>query len=140
MFQNPVLFDPISTRETWLIYRQFADAEDGSLIALTDGGGNALYDLTLEIMGDRSPVIPNDYGVPPFVDFGRPIIRATLDDYISIVDTNTIEIRIPKSVITTLCGPRTYDVYLTIADKDDADDCRQGLIGRLPVLYGGRGT
>ncbi len=142
MFQNPVLFDPISTREAWLIYRQFADDDTGELIALKNDAGAALYNLTLEIMLADAPMNGTGYGRPPWpaVDNNVPIITATLANYITIVDNNTIQIRIPKSVIGSLWGPKTYDVYLTIADVNDADDCRQGLIGRLPVLYGGRNT
>jgi len=54
------------------------------------------------------------------------------------VDVGTIQIMVPKSVMQTL-QPRTYDVYLTI-DPNGEDDGRQLLIGRLPVLYGGRNT
>lgn len=142
MYQNPVLFDPISSRETWLIYRQFADDDTGDLIALEDDAGDPLYDLTLEIMDAVTSFNQTGYAPTPwqFADYNVPIITATLANYITIVDANTIQIRIPKSVIGTLCGPRTYEVYLTIADVDDADDCRQALIGRLPVLYGGRNT
>jgi hypothetical protein len=57
---------------------------------------------------------------------------------LSIVDVGTIQIMVPKSVMQTL-QPRTYDVYLTI-DPNGEDDGRQLLIGRLPVLYGGRNT
>jgi len=45
---------------------------------------------------------------------------------------------IPKSVMQTLRA-QTYDVFLTI-DPNNVDDGRQLLIGRLPVLFGGRNT
>jgi hypothetical protein len=50
-----------------------------------------------------------------------------------------IDIQIPKSVMKTLHGRNSYDVYLTIEDTA-GDDGRQLLIGRLPVFNGGMNT
>jgi hypothetical protein len=68
---------------------------------------------------------------------GAPAISAGA--YIAIVDVGVIDIQIPKSIMKTLHGAATYDVYLTIEDTA-GDDGRQLLIGRLPVFSGGRST
>lgn len=140
MYENPVYFPQISNRESWNQIIQIADDDTGSLIALTDGNGNPLYAITLEISRAGPPRSYGGYGVPfPYYDLDcAPIITASLANYISIVDTGTIQIAIPKSVVTTL-SPQTYDVFLTI-DPNGADDGRQLLIGKVPVLYGGRNT
>jgi len=142
MYENPVLFPQITNRESWLQIVQIADDDTGDLIALTDINNNALYAITLEIQAAR---LHGDsggfggYGINPYYDTsGGPIISATLADYIAIVDTGTIQIMIPKSIMQKLRG-RTYDVFLTI-DPINEDDGRQLLIGRLPVFYGGRNT
>lgn len=142
MYQNAVLFPEVSNRETWLAYRQFADNDTGELINLQDGSGNAAFNFTLEIVEFSLPVSASGYGTPgwQFIDNNVPLITGTLSNYLSLVDPNTIQIRIPKSVMATLRAPRTYDVYLTITDKTDSEDCRQVFIGRLPVPYGGRNT
>jgi hypothetical protein len=121
---------------------QIADGDTGDLISLTDINNNALYAVALEI----SPARPRGHtgvnigGTSPYYDDDdcSPTISASLADYISIVDVGTIQIMIPKSVMQTLRA-RTYDVFLTI-DPNGVDDGRQLLIGRLPVLYGGRNT
>lgn len=141
MYENPVLFPQISNRESWIETIQIVDADTGDLIALTDGNGNPLYAVTLELQAaDPRGHDCGGYGTPSsFYDFsGAPAISASLADYISIPDTGTIAWTIPKSKMATLAA-RTYDVYLTI-DPNGEDDGRQLLIGRLPVLYGGRNT
>ena len=151
MYQNPVLFPQISNRESWVQTVQIYDDDTGDLITLVDGNGNAVYAVTLAIQpeqrGGYSGVSSNSsyYGC----DYGEPVIYSTLAQglpalnpggYIALVDTGTISIQIPKSVMQTLRGgPRTWDVYLTIDDTAN-DDGRQILIGKLPVFYGGRNT
>lgn len=122
-----------------------ADDDTGDAISLVDDNDVPLYALTLEIM----PATPANhgnvsvgYGSPfpyPYYDYADvPVISATLADYIAIVGMGALLINIPKSVMTKLCG-NTYDVFLTIEDVAE-DDARQLLIGRLPVLFGGRNT
>ena len=138
MYQNPVLFPPISNRETWLQVIQIADDETGDLISLTSDTGNGapLYAIYLEI----SP--PHDRGGYNGPDLswygcgGDPSLRASLADYITIPDVGTISIEIPYTVMQTLHGGRTYDVYLRLEDAANSD-ARQLLIGRLPVAYSG---
>lgn len=143
MYENPVLFPQVSNRESWNPVIQIADDDTGDLIALTDSNNNPLYAITLSIEPAHMPGVWGGFGSAPgnfpYYDFPNdPIIQATLANYISIVDTGTIQIAIPKSVMQTLRA-RTYDVFLTI-DPVNADDGRQILIGKLPVLYGGRNT
>lgn len=139
MYQNPTLLPQISNRETlWLII-QLADDDTGDLILLTDTLGNSLYVVTCEIVPARPRGHAGGYGPSPYYDdCCDPVITATLSNYISIIDTGTIQILIPKSVVTKLRA-QTYDVFLTI-DPVGQDDGRQLMIGRLPVLYGGRNT
>lgn len=141
MYQNPTLFPAISNREAWQQIVKIADGDTGDLILLTDGLGAAAYAFALEIM-EAEPRGGNlsGYGSSPWLSdvSSPPEISASLADYIAIVDTGTIHIQIPKSVINSL-RPTTYDVFLTISPVGE-DDGRQLLIGRLPVLYGGRNT
>jgi hypothetical protein len=142
MYQNPTLFPQISNREAWLQIVEIADDDTGQPIALTDSLNNPLFSITLEITPARSQGHDcGGYGPSSFYDDcgTTPLITGTLANYISIVDVGTFQIMIPKSVMQTLRGSRTYDVFLTI-DPNGADDGRQLLIGRLPVLYGGRNT
>lgn len=141
MYQNPVLFPEISNRESWLQIIQISDDDTGDLIALTDQNNNPLYALTLEISAaGRHHGGGYGTGPTPYYDFdGEPVITGTLANYITIVATGTIQIFIPKSVMTSLRRTRTYDVFLTI-DPNNADDGRQLLIGKLPVMFGGMNT
>jgi hypothetical protein len=150
MYQTPVLFPEISNREAWLQIIQVYDDDTGDLITLVDGNGNASYSVTLEI---RPPRRHGSYGSisgSPYYDCasGEPIIFSQLvqgasalnpGGYISIVDSGTINIQIPKSIMQTLRRTETYDVFLTLDDPAN-DDGRQLLIGKLPVLFGGRAT
>jgi len=120
------------------------------LITLIDGNSNALFAVTLEIRPSRRRGGYNGPTASPYYDgcSGEPVIYAQLAQganaltggtYISIVDAGTIQIQVKKSVMQTLRGGETYDVFLTIADTAN-DDARQILIGRLPVFVGGRNT
>jgi hypothetical protein len=141
MYQNPTLFPQISNREGWLQIVEIADDDTGDPITLTDTNNNALYAITLEITPAQPRGGGGGYGPTPYYDDwgAEPVITATLANYITILDIGTFQIQIPKSVMQTLRGNRTYDVFLTI-DPNDEDDGRQLLIGRLPVFYGGRNT
>lgn len=140
MYQNPVLFSAISNRESWLQTVQIVDDDTGDVISLLDDDGNSLYDIALEIIpaASRGHGGAGNFPLPYYDDCCAASISASLADYIRIVDTGTIQIQIPKSVIRSLSA-RTYHVFLTI-DPTDEDDGRQLLIGRLPVLFGGRNT
>jgi hypothetical protein len=142
MYQNPTLFSPVSNRESFgPIIVQIADDDTGDLIALTDqpaGAGNALYGLNLEIMPSHPHRGPPSLS-PWYDDCDGPVITGSLANYISIVDTGTFQILVPKSVMKTLHAGRTYDIFMTITTNGE-DDGRQLWIGRLPVLYGGRNT
>lgn len=139
MYQNPTLFPAISNRQSWRQVVELADDDTGDLILLTDESGAALYAIALEITASNPTSHWQRSTYPSSYDGGcDPSISASLSDYISIVGTGTIQISIPKSVIATL-SPQTYDVFMTITDTAE-DDARQILIGRLPVLYGGRST
>lgn len=143
MYQYPVLFPAISSRETWFHIIQIVDDQTGDPITLLDTSGNPLYSIFCEI----SP--PEDGGGFGFRDgypsanggfyagAGEPIIFASLADFITIPDVGTIQIQIPPSVMKKLRGTRTYDVYIRIVDEPN-DDARQILIGKLPVAFGGR--
>ena len=131
---------------------QVFDDDTGDLITLVDGSGNAAYSVTLEIRPEKeyshgySGVAPT-----PYYDScdGEPVIYSQLTQgmpaanpggYISIVDTGTINIQIPKSIMQTLRHTaRMFDVFLTLDDPIN-DDGRQILIGKLPVLFGGKST
>lgn len=139
MYQNPTLFREISNREGWLQIIQLADNDTGDLITLVDANNNPLYGLNIEITPAQPRAHLTGYGPTPWYDdFCEPILSGSLADLISIVDVGTIQIMVPKSKMQGLRAS-TYDVYLTITDVA-SDDGRQLLIGRLPVLYGGRNT
>jgi hypothetical protein len=140
MYQNPTLLPAISNRETLLQVIQIADGDTGDLISLTDTNNVPVYDLELEITEAGPNWMTPDYGISPvYFPTGRsPSITASLANYISIIDVGTFQVQIPKSIIRTL-RPLTYDVFLTISPLG-VDDSRQIMIGRLPVLYGGRNT
>lgn len=141
MYQNPTLFPAISNRESLgPLIIQIADGDTGDLISLTDINNVSLYAIAMEITPARTQGHGSGWNTtsPYYDDCDAPTISATLADYISIVDVGTIQIQIPKSVMQPL-RPGTFDVFLTI-DPLGADDGRQLLIGRLPVLYGGRNT
>lgn len=142
MYQTPTYFPAVSTRETWTQVIQLADGDTGDLIELKDDSGHPAYSFALEIIEAAPVANRTGYGSFPWGldDCTTPIITASLDDgRIMIVDTGTISIVIPKTAMQSLL-PRTYDVYLTITSVDDTKDGRQLLIGKLPVLYGGRNT
>ncbi len=122
---------------------QICDDDTGDLISLIDGSGNPLYAVYLEISPPRhngSGYGSGGYGSQSsyYTDYGEPIIFASLADYITIPDVGTIQIQIPYTVMQTLRGGRTYNVYLRVEDTVNAD-ARQILIGKLPVAHGGRG-
>ena len=155
MYSDRTLFPEISNRESWRPPVQLLWDDDASQpIELRDPTlKNSLYTLTLEIV----PSEPRDHGsflfggtVPSayYDDAGdQPIITQQLasgagalsNAALSIIDVGAVQIFIPKAQISTLRGPRTYDVYLTVYDPT-FDDGRQIFIGRLPVMYGGRTT
>lgn len=139
MYAQPVLFPAVSNRETWLQTVQIADDETGDLIALTDDNGVPLYAVYLDIMPERRlGSYGSDYS-SFYDDCGGASISASLNDYLSIPDTGTIQIQVPYTVMATLHGGRTYDVFLRLEDAANSD-ARQLLIGRLPVAFGGRRT
>jgi hypothetical protein len=141
MYEMPVLFPPISNRETWLQTVQIVDDETGDLILLTDGSGNPLYAVYCEISRPKhgdSYGYPYGYSASWYDECGEPIIYASLADYITLPDIGTIQIQIPYTVMQTLRGRRTYNVYLRLEDVANAD-ARQILIGKLPISYGGLG-
>ena len=141
MYEQPVLFPAVSNREAWPQTIQIADDQTGDLIALTDSNNNPLYAIYLEISpprDGRGGYGGGGYSSAYYGDYGEPIILASLSNYITIPDTGTIQVQIPYSIMKTLHGGRTYDVYLRIVDTTN-DDGRQILIGKLPVSYGGRG-
>lgn len=153
MYQNPTLFPEVTNRESWrppafLVW----DDDAAQPIELRDPTlANSLYTLTLEI----SPSNPRSSGFPavgvtptPYYDDGcDPVITTSLaagapalsNSQLSIIDVGAIQIFLPKKTFSTLRPNLTYDVYLTVYDPS-FDDGRQMLIGRLPVLYGGRTT
>lgn len=135
MYEQPVLFPPTSNRETWLQIVQIADDQTGDLISLTDDSGNPLYSVYLEITHSRRGGGGSSY----YDECGSPVISASLADYIAIVGTGTVQVQIPYTVMQSLSGGRTYDVYMRLEDAASAD-ARQLLIGRLPVAHGGRGS
>lgn len=144
MFQNPVIFPAVSTRQRWTQILGIYDDDTGDPLTLTDDDDEALYTFTLEIIEQQRVPYGNDSGYGAPATLGQyagpnPVITKTLGDGIEITDTGTIEIVVDKPDLQTLI-PGTYDVFLTIADASDTDDCQQVLIGRLPVLYGGRNT
>ncbi len=141
MYQYPALFPTSSNRETWLQIVQIADDETGDLFTLTDSNGNPLYQVYLEISPPRDHAGGHGYGPyssPYYGDEGEPLIFASLADYISIIDTGTIQIQIPYTIMQKMRGGRTYNVYLRLEDAAN-DDARQLLIGKLPIAFGGRG-
>lgn len=127
------------------------DDETGDPITIVDGNGNTIYAAALEIRRSGHGDWGGSYvGSSPYYDDGDcgPIIYANLaqgtpaiqtGNYLAFVDVGTIDIQIPKSVMKTLHGRRTYDVFLTIEDTA-GDDGRQIFIGRLPVMSGGGNT
>lgn len=140
MYDYPVLFPAISNRETWLQIIQICDDQTGDPIVLTDSNNNPLYAIYCEISPPRrhggGPNYP--YNTAWYDDCGEPLILASLSNYITIPDIGTIQVQIPYTVMQTLRGGRTYDVFLRLEDVANAD-ARQILIGKLPVVFGGRG-
>jgi len=140
MYQYPVLFPAMSNRESFSQVVQIADDQTGDLIALADGGGSPYYQIYLEIRAPRRGDRYFGNIASPYYDYsGEPIIMATLSNYLSIVDTGTIQVQIPFTVMQTLHGDKTYDVFMRIEDVANSD-ARQILIGKLPVAFGGDGT
>ena len=149
MYENPVIFPQITNRESWLQSVQVSDDDTGDLISLLDDNGNALYAIALEIRrshhGDSGYSGPSPYyddagcDAVIYANLAQGAAPITAGSYIAIVDTGVIDIQIPKSIMKTLHGRSTYDVYLTIEDTA-GDDGRQLLIGRLPVFQGGSNT
>ena len=139
MYEQPINFPAISNRESWVQTVQFCDDETGDLITLTDGGGNPLYSIYLEISsGYRGGRGGSPYGASYYDDCGGVIVQATLDNYISIIGIGTVQIQIPYTIMQGLNGNKTYSVFMRIEDAAN-QDARQVLIGSLPVAYGGRG-
>lgn len=148
MWQNPTLFPQITNHESWVQTAQIFDDDTGDLIDLTDGEDNAAYAIALDIMPPRRAGYSGYVGSSPWYDwgYGEPVLHAYLaqgspaqqaGNWLSIVDTGTINIQIPVSRMKTLRGTLTYDVFLRLEDTAN-DDARQVLIGRLPVIFGGR--
>lgn len=135
-----VLFPAISNRESWVLTIQIADDQTGDLITLTDGAGNPLYAIYLEISPPRHHHGYSGQYSSPYYDNGgdEPRIFATLSDYLSIIDVGTIQVQIPYTVMQTLRRAETYDVYMRLEDVA-GQDARQILIGKLPVNFGGHG-
>ena len=141
MYNFPVTFPAASNRESWVQSVQISDDETGDPITLTDSSGNALYEIYLEIAPPRGHGGHGSYGGVSssyYDECGERIIFASLADYITLPDLGVIQIQIPYTIMQTLRGGRTYDVFLRLEDQAD-DDARQLLIGKLPIAYGGRG-
>jgi hypothetical protein len=144
LYENPVLFPAVSNRESFVQTVQLYDDQTGDLISLTDADDDVIYQIFLEI----SPPRDHHHGWggggyspatgPYYSDAGYVRILATLDDYLSVVDTGTINCQIPYTVMQTLHGGLTYDIYMRLESQAD-DDARQLFIGKLPVLFGGHG-
>ena len=145
MYDNPIVFRPVTNREAWHQIIQIADDETGDLISLTDANGNPLFGIYLEISPScyrgsysQSPT-SSDTSSDYSSDFGATIITSSYSGYVSIIGTGTIEIQVPYSIMQSLCGGRTYDVYMRLVDAVN-DDARQLFVGKLPVAHGGRRT
>lgn len=152
MYQNPTLFPQISNRESWRPIIVVWDDDAAQPIELRDPTlTNSLYTISLEIV-PAGPSLPSGAYIPlvgPYYDdcAGDPVVTASLasgaaatsNPQISIIDVGTIQIVLPKQVISALAGNRTYDVYMTVYDPT-SDDGRQLFVGRLPIAYGGRTT
>ena len=120
---------------------QIFDDQTGDLISLTDASGNPLYAIYCEISPPRHGGAggwPSAYSYAWYDNDGQPLILASLADYITIPDTGTIQVQIPYTVMQTLRGSKTYNVYVRLEDVANAD-ARQILIGKLPVFFGGHG-
>ncbi|MDR3487101.1 MAG: hypothetical protein P4M05_19615 [Bradyrhizobium sp.] len=153
MYINPILFPQISNRESWIQTVQIFDDNTGDLISLTDPTGiYAAYSVVLEIRPPRENGYSGYSGYSSQAWYGNSGEHAAIyeilqqgnaavgsNSVISIVDTGTINIQVPRSNVERLRHQKTYDVYLTLND-DANDDGRQILIGRLPVFFGGRDT
>lgn len=149
MYENPVLFPQVTNRESWRQILQLADDDTGDLITLTDGNGNSLYTITLAVEPARPRGGTGGYGDGSAYDGDAcaALILQTLsagsgvtsNPALSILDTGTVQIFIPKAQMQTLRGARTFDVFMTVYESD-IDDGRQLFCGRLPVIYGGRNT
>lgn len=141
MYEYPVLFPAISNRESWVLTVQIADDQTGDLITLTDGSGNPLYAIYLEISPPRRMHgHAGNYSSPYYYDnwTGEPRIFATLSNYLTIIDVGTIQVQIPYTVMQTLRRSETYDVFMRLEDVA-GQDARQILNGKLPVHFGGHG-
>lgn len=142
MYQNPTLFPAVSNRESFVQTVQIRDDETGDLISLTNADDDVIYQIFLEISPPRHShnggggYSENYFG--GYDDWGGARILATLDDYLSVVDTGTINVMIPYTVMQKLCGNKTYDIYMRLENQADAD-ARQLFVGKLPVLFGGHG-
>lgn len=145
MYQNPTLFPQITTRETWLQVVKLTDEDTGEAIALTDGAagaGNPVVTIKVELQRAEPRPAALNFGSGVYYDGpydAEPILSASIGSGVTIIDTGVFQIRFTKTQMQTLT-PGTYDVFMTIADVTDADDSRQIMLGRLPVLYGGRNT
>jgi hypothetical protein len=140
MYEYPVNFPAISNRESWVWTAQIADDQTGDLITLTDGSGNPLYSIYLEISPPRHRHGHNGQFSSPYYDndTGEPRILATLSNYLAIIDVGTIQVQIPYTIMQTLRRAETYDVFMRLEDVA-GQDARQILIGNLPVHFGGHG-
>ncbi len=134
---NPVLFPQVSNRESWPQTVQLRDADTGELIALTDDDDDPLYSIALEIIPANRTRYSDGYSQRYEGDYS-PTLSASLGNGIEIVGIGTIDINLTKPQMQTLRAA-TYDVYLVRTTLDGLE-ARQILIGRLPVLFGGRNT
>jgi hypothetical protein len=141
LYQNPVAFPAVSNRESFVQTVEIFDDQTGDLISLTDADDDVIYQIFLEISPPRDHHHGgggySTYSGPYYSDSGDVRIFATLDDYLSVVDTGTINVQIPFTVMQKLHGA-TYDIYMRIVSQAD-DDARQLFVGKLPVVFGGHG-
>lgn len=132
------LFPPVSTRETFIQTVSLNDEDTGDVIALVDDDDDPVVTIKVELqLAGPRPLGPRY----PYYDdpLTTPELSASIGSGITIMDDNTFEIRFTKTQMASLM-PGTYDLYCTIADADNPDNCRTLILGRVPVLYGGRNT
>lgn len=132
MYLNPVLFPPMTNRESWTLTLTVNDDDTGDLIDLT----GATIQFEIRYSGPQRGSMPVG-GAIPYYDFGPmidegPILTASIGSGITVTGVGAFTVYFSEANMRTLC-PGTYDVGCTLTRDVDA---RQLLRGKLPILSG----
>src|SRR5262249_13802658 len=124
MAANQILLPPVTNREQFKQVVQLYDRDEDELIDIVDDDDEPLYDIVVE-MSPANPSVSRDPRWPlDTLCNTSPVLTATLDDGVSIIDTGTIEFAFGKSQMATLAAG-VYDIFMVLTSVSDADEARQ---------------